>query len=613
MKGYTGKILRVNLTTGTIIKNDLDQSLAREYLGGRGFVARILWDELSPGINPLSPENIFICATGVLSGHKLVAGNRTIFGCKSPLTNGYADSMMGGYFSPELKFAGYDMIVFKGASDKPVYLYIHDDDVELRNASEYWGKGAIDTEKLLKKELGTRFQIASVGPAAENRVKYACITHNEGRNSGRMGCGTVMGLKKLKSIAIRGTNRDLDVHDPEKLKELRSDAVKEIRAGTIYPTFKSYGTTMVIPWTNEVGIFPNRNFQYGVYDRWEDISGEAQRQYLIQDRACYGCPCQCWMMVDIKKYGIQTHFTEYEASGLIGGNLELIHVNDLQYANYLCNNLGIDTISTGSCIGFAIECFKKGIITKEEIDGLELRFGDADLVYKLQHMIAYRKGIGDVLAEGTRYAAMKWGSGSIDFAMQVKGAEVSAYDCRATPAMALSFMTADIGAHHNRSWASQRDVNMGREKLEGKPEVVVDLQHRRPLLDQLGVCRFPWIEAGMDYNYYTKFYNAVTGANYTTEELLKYAERVWNLTRAFWIREFPDFGRNWDQPPKRWFQPTDQGPVKGMHLTQEMVDWLLNRYYELRGWTKNGIPTREKLKELGLIAVATELEKLSRL
>jgi len=227
-------------------------------------------------------------------------------------------------------------------------------------------------------------------------------------------------------------------------------------------------------------------------------------------------------------------------------------------------------------------------------------------------MIAYRDGIGDVLAEGTRYAAKKWGCGSMDFAMQVKGAEVSAYDCRATPAMALSFMTTDIGAHHNRSWASGRDVELGREKLEGKPEVVFDLQHRRPLLDQFGVCRFPWIEAGMDYEYYTKFYNAVTGDNKTTEELFKYSERVWNLTRAFWIREFPDFGRSWDQPPKRWYQPVVRGPVKGMHLTQVKVDWLLDRYYELRGWTKNGIPTREKLEELGLTDIAAELETLGR-
>lgn len=270
-------------------------------------------------------------------------------------------------------------------------------------------------------------------------------------------------------------------------------------------------------------------------------------------------------------------------------------------------------ISIGSSIGFAIECFEKGIITKQETDGLELRFGDAELVHKLQHMIAYREGIGAVLAEGTRFAAMKWGGGSMDFAMHVKGAEVSAYDCRAAPAMALSFMTTDIGAHHNRSWAAARDVDLGREKLEGKPEVVIDLQHRRPLLDQFGICRFPWIEAGMDYEYYTKFYNAVTGDNKTTEELFKCSERVWNLTRAFWIREYPDFDRSWDQPPKRWFQPTDQGPVKGLHLTQEKVDWLLDRYYKLRSWTKKGIPTRGKLEELGLTDVADELDSLNRL
>ncbi len=612
IKGYAGTILRVNLTTKNITKEDLDPVLARDYLGGRGFTARTLWNELKPGIDPLSPDNILICSTGILTGHKLVAGNRTIFSCKSPLTGGYADSMMGGYFSPELKFAGYDMIIFTGASETPVYLYINNKTVELRDASEYWGKGTIETEKMLKQQVGERFQIASVGPAAENGVKFACITHNEGRNAGRMGCGTVMGQKKLKAIAIRGTNRNLDVANPDKLKELRSAAVKEIRAGSIFPTFKKYGTTFIIPWTNEVGIFPNRNFQYGDYAQWEDISGEAQRKRLVRDKACYGCPCQCWMIVDIKKFGITTHFTEYEASGIIGGNLEFTDVEDLQYANYLCNDLGMDVITTGSCIGFAIECYEKGIITKEQTNGLELQFGDAKLAHKLIKLIANREGIGEVLSEGTRYAANKWGGGSMDFAMQVKGAEVSAYDCRATPGMALSFMTADIGAHHNRSWAAYRDVELGREQFEGKPEVVVDLQHRRPLLDQFGICRFPWIETGMDYEYYTKFYNAVSGDNKTTEELFKLSERVWNLTRAFWIREYPDFGRNSDQPPKRWYHPSNRGPVKNIHLTQEKVDWLLDHYYALRGWTKNGIPTREKLEELNLTDVADQLEKLNR-
>jgi aldehyde:ferredoxin oxidoreductase len=381
-----------------------------------------------------------------------------------------------------------------------------------------------------------------------------------------------------------------------------------------FPQFRKYGTNTVIALSNEAGVLPNRNFQNGTYEKVDAINGEAQRsQAYIRELTCWGCPLACYMQVKIRKDAeIIGHSAEYETTAMIGSNLELSSANDLLYANHLCNDLGLDTITTGSVLAFATECYQRGIITEKETGGLKLEWGNDELYHKLIRMIAYREGIGNDLAEGIMYLAQKWNAGSEEFAVQVKGMEVSAYDSRAAPAMALSYMTCDLGGHHNRSWAIKSDLEMGRKRLEGKPEVVIDLQHRRPLLDQLGVCRFPWVEVNLNYDYYAKFYNAVTGESKSTEELLRISERVWNLTRCLWIREKKGFGRNDDYPPKRWFNPFISGkdPTEGQHLSQRDVEWLLDRYYDLRGWDRNGRPTKSKLLELGLDDVADILSKL---
>ncbi len=453
----------------------------------------------------------------------------------------------------------------------------------------------------LKEKYSEKHQIVSIGPAAENGVKYACITHAEGRNAGREGVGTIMGNKKIKAIVANGSKRP-DVHDILTLKKLNKDAIKEIRAHPFFDAFHKWGTTNVVEWCHNFAVLPNKNFQYGRYDDWEKISGQTQRnETFVKDGTCWGCPIGCWMIVELKKYGgIKTHYAEYETTGMIGSNLELKEVQDLQYANYLCNDLGLDTISTGSTIAFAIECYEKNIVSTKDTDGAELKFGDAKLLFDLIRKISRKEGIGKFLAEGTAFLAKKWDKDSINFAIQIKNNETSAYDSRMAPAMALSFMTADVGAHHNRSWAIMDDVKMGRENLEGKPKLVIDLQHKRPLLDQLGVCRFPWVETAMNYDYYAKFYTAITGIKTTTEELLQKAEKVWNLTRCFWFKEVPGFGRNWDLPPKRWTEPMYEGPTKGQALKMEDYEKLLDKYYELRGWDSNGKPKPEKLKELKL-------------
>ncbi|MHA1376985.1 MAG: aldehyde ferredoxin oxidoreductase family protein [Candidatus Helarchaeota archaeon] len=609
IKGYAGKIAHIDLKEEIVKEKLIGDDLALEFLGGRGFIAKILWDELLPKTDPWSPSNIFIVANGILTGHTVPAANRTIFGTKSPHTGGYADSMMGGYFSPQIKFAGYDMLIFKNQANHPVYILVTDDGISIEDASTLWGKGTIETEKLLKAKYSDKHQVASIGPASERGVNYACITHAEGRNASREGVGAIMGNKKIKAIIAKGSKRP-QVNNPELLKDLNKRAVKEIRSHQFFDAFHKWGTTNVVEWCHNFAVLPNKNFQYGSYDDWIKISGQTQRKKtLVKDGTCWGCPIGCWMIIEMKKYGgIKSHFTEYETTGMIGSNLELKDVQDLQYANYLCNDFGVDTISTGSTIAFAIECYQKGIISLKETDGLELKFGDANLIFKLIEKIAKKDGFGALLARGTAFLAKKWGNQSINFAMQVKNNETSAYDSRMAPAMALSFMTADVGAHHNRSWAVMDDIKMGRDKLEGKPELVIDLQHKRPLLDQLGVCRFPWVETDMNYDYYAKFYTAITGIEITTEELLKKAEKVWNLTRCFWFREVSGFGRSWDLPPKRWTEPMDKGPTKGQALKMEDYNKLLDTYYELRGWDSNGKPRPEKIKELKLDFVLTALD-----
>lgn len=609
LKGYAGKIAHVDLKGEDVREEPLDEELALNYLGGRGFVAKFLWDLLPRNIEPLSSDNILIVSTGILTGHPVPAANRTVFGAKSPLTFGYADSMMGGYFSPALKFAGYDTLILEHQATRPIYLLVTEEGITFEDANDLWGKGTYEVEQILKKKHSERCQISSIGPAGENQVPYACITHSVGRNAGREGIGAVMGFKNIKAIVAIGSKRP-SVHDKEKLSQLNKEAVKQIREHPFYEAFRKYGTTNVIDFCNEFAIFPNRNFEFGQYDDHAKINGKAQREQADgKDKTCWGCPIGCWMLVKLRgKEDFRVHFAEYETTGMIGSNLELSDVDDLIEANFLCNDLGIDTVTTGSTIAFATECFAKKIITEKDTDGSILKFGSPKLLFELIRKIAHKEGFGAILAKGTKELANHWGKNSKDFAMQIKGNEMTAYESRLLPAMALSFMTADVGAHHNRSWAIMDDIRQGREKLEGKAKTVIDYQHNRPLLDQLGVCRFPWVETRMNFDYYAKFYEAITGIQASTEDLLKSSERVWNLTRCFWIREHPDFDRSWDLPPKRWTKPMTKGPIKGQSLTLENYNYLLNDYYSLRGWDANGHPTKSKIKELGLEFVLKELD-----
>ncbi|MCP4692420.1 MAG: aldehyde ferredoxin oxidoreductase family protein [Desulfobacterales bacterium] len=624
--GYAGKILRVDLSDGRIEKEPIDPDMADKYLGGRGFVARLLFDEIPPDADPLGEDNLFVAATGPLTGHFLPASGKIHFGAKSPATGGYADSNMGGHFGPALKYAGYDVLIITGKAAAPSYLHIEDDAVEIRSAAAYWGKGAITAEALLKKEAGEDFQIATIGPAGENGVRYACLSHDFGRQAGRTGVGVVLGSKNIKAVVVKGTG-GLPVFDVEGAYAKGKDAYRKVRAKPGFKGWTPEGTAGITNWTNEVGVFPTRNFQTSFAEHYRDINGKAILERLKRtDKGCYCCPTPCG------KYGYTktsagsapVEGPEYETIALFGGACELRTIEDVAYANYLCDELGIDTISAGAVISWAMECHEKGVLTREEI-GRDIEFGDLESVVFLLEKISAREGVGDILARGVKRASEEIGRGSEKFAIHVKGLEWSGYECRNAPSMMLAYMTADVGAHHNRAWVLGHDMASAgasvhdlitaggggekRPKATVGPEAaahVIQSQHTRPLFDALGVCRLQLMELGFEVDNYAELYYYITGRKKSWEELLKISERIWHLTRMFSVREIPGFDRRFDYPPPRFYEePIQSGPNEGHFLDKEEIDALLDYYYRARGWDKNGVPTKETLENVGLDDAAT--------
>jgi len=610
MKDCGGTILRVDLTTGKINKEPLPESLCRKYIGGRGFIARILYDELLKGAEPLGPKNKVIVSTGPLSGQFVPSAGRTILGTKSPATHGYGEANVGGHFATELRQAGYDLLILEGQSEDPVFLCIKDGEVTLLSAQKYWGMGSLQTERLLKDELGEGYQCLTIGPAGEREVPIACVSHDFGRQAGRCGIGAVFGNKRLKAIAVMGT-QDIPIADFREVLKVGKQMYQVCTGHHALELWQKYGTSSVVSWSNRIGTFPTRNFQSGHFSSFTDISGITMRERIVvRDKGCFACPMACgkYSRIHREDKKIYVEGPEYETAALLGGNCALSDIEDLAYANYLCDELGLDTISAGSAVAFAMECFERGIIGIKETEGLVLRFGESETVFKLLEKMGWREGIGDLLCKGVRAAAHAWGNGSEHFAMEVKGLEISGYESRNAPAMMLSYMTSDIGAHHRPSWAVTADITLGRDSLEGKAQRVVELQHLRPLFDILGVCRLPWIELDITPSFYVKALNACTGMDKTLKELLEISERVWNLTRLFNIRENPGYGRHCDYPPGRWMgEPVQTGPTRGKTLSHDQVDQLLDEYYKLRGWDENGIPLSGTLERLGLSKEAKEI------
>jgi len=616
-RGFAGTTLRVDLPRGTIRRLPTDEALFRRWHGGRGVVAKICYDEVPRGADPLGPENVFIMTVSPMSGCLIPAGSKVEFGSVSPLTNGQGDSNMGGHLGPALKFAGYDLVIFTGISPKPVYLFIDDDVVELRDASSYWGMRSLDCEKRLKEDLGEDFEIATIGPAGENGVLFSCITHDFGRQAGRTGQGAVMGSKKLKAIAVRGS-RSLHVHDQAGLTAYVTGIIKRTQKHPNMEPWQKYGTAFFIRWSNDNGVMPTRNFQTTYYEDADKIDGDQLiEKCLITHKACFGCWMNCGKYTKAVIPGkpeVHLEGPEYETGSLCGSNLGMKDINHVAYINWMLDNLGMDSMSGGGVTAFAMECFERGLITEKDLEGRSLQWGSVDDVEHFLDMVALRRGIGDWFAGGTKRAAEKIGRGSEKFAMQVKGQEMSGYDGRWAPGMLLSYMTADIGAHHNRSWTITVDMAEGRESVDGRAKIVVYLQHIRPLMDTWCICRLFWGELDITPEEIVESLNLITGWGVSPEECLRTSEMIWNLNRCHYLERNKADGRTFDYPPARsWEDKIPTGPGKGKGVSRKQVEQMLDEYYAARAWDAKGNPTRAVLEDLGLKDAADNLERIGLL
>lgn len=604
MYGWTGKLLRVNLSKSKAVVQKYGADLAKNFLGGRGFAAKILWDELKPGTDPLSPKNKLVFAAGPLTGFALPSSGKLVVAAKSPLTGSYGDGSIGSVAAVQMRKAGYDAIVVEGKAEKPTLLLVQDERTELLDAKELWGLNAFETEGRIKQFYGRRAGVLSIGQGGENLVKFANIISQEGRAGGRPGMGAVVGSKNLKAV-VTMCSGDLPAAYPKKLKDLGAEAYREILKKPNFAFWKRQGTMMTVEWSQENSVLPTHNYREGVFERADAIGGFVMEKIKTSQWGCPQCNMTCGNVVEDADG--KSSELDYENVAMLGSNIGLGDLKKVAVFNRMADEFGLDAITLGSVIGFAMEASEKGLISEK------LSWGNYDAAKALIEHIVYRRGLGDLLAEGVRFAAEKIGKGSSRWAMHVKGLEITAYDCHAAPAMALAYGTSPIGAHHKDAWVISWEVKVGREGYgEEKVDKVIEFQRiRGGVFECLTTCRLPWIELGFELEWYTKFLHAATGLKMTWDDLNMIADRVYALIRAFWMREY---GKNWteemDVPPARWFEePLAKGDFKGAKLERAKYDAMLQMYYKKRGWDERGIPTRTTLERLGLEDVAEQLKK----
>lgn len=619
--GFMGKILRVDLSEGKIWDEDVQEDLVRKFIGGIGIATKYLYDEVPKGIDPLGPENRLIFMTGPLAGTTSPSASRYTVVTKSPLTGIWGQANSGGSFGPALKRSGYDGVIFQGISPKPVYLKIEDGKAELRDAEHLWGKDVHETDDTIHQELSKTFVVSCIGPAGENLVRFACIMNNKNRAAGRCGVGTVMGSKRLKAIACAGKVSP-SLANEEVFKEHAKKQFEMINESMLKVGFEAFGTNMVSDMVNAKGGYPTRNWQTGVFDGIEEINAQGLTdKVLVSKINCFACPIACGRGTEIKEgpwKGHKGEGPEYETVNTLGAMCGVSDMNAITMANYLCNEFGLDTISAGASIAFAMECYEKRILTKEQTGGIELKFGDENLLVELVEKIAKREGIGDLLAEGTKRMSEKLGQGSENFAMHVKGLELPAYDPRAAKICGLGYVTANRGGDHitgfvqgptfiDTPWLLVDDSKIA-DVFTADPKeakVLVDLENALTLFDCIGGCKFMGLLQPAE-DYVNLIINA-TGWDFSVDEFRKSGERIYNLIRSFCVRE--GITRADDTLPKRLLEePLPEGPAKGMVIEPDTLEMMKDAYYEFRGWDKEtGKPTPEKLRELGLDSVIEDL------
>lgn len=604
---YAGSILFVDLSSRTVRRENTPEDLKRKFLGGNGFAVKLAYDLIRPGADPLGPENVLVFAVGPAAGTLIPCSSRFVVGSKSPLTGLFVDSYAGGSWGEELKCAGYDALVVTGVSPAPVYLLIDGDHVELRDAGHLWGRMVSGAQRRIAGECQIPgLAVAAIGPAGENLVRYASIIAGT-RAAGRGGMGAVMGAKKLKAIAVRG-QKPVFVPDQEGMWRFFHDSLRRLRehpgTGKLLP---EVGTGAGVNAFNRLGMLPARNWQEEVFAGAENISGERLRDegYFIRSKACPGCPIGCGKVAST--YGVDggpviTEGPEYETLYSFGSLLGNSDLDSIIYADRMCDELGIDTISSGVAIAFAMEAFERGILSPGDTGGIDLHFGNHRAAIDLLQDIAYRRGLGDTLAEGVKRAAEIIGRGSEKYAMHVKGMELPGHSARGLKGMALGYAVSTRGGTHQDTRPTvERSGQFDPLAVQGKGKMNKDNQDMTAVCDSLIICRYTegiyGFFLGEDH---VRMANLTTGAGYSLEDLRKVGERVYTLERLFNVRE--GLTRKDDRLPERFLEePIPGGPAAGRVVLRADLDQMLDEYYTARGWDpRTGAPTEEKLRELGL-------------
>jgi aldehyde:ferredoxin oxidoreductase len=602
MDGWIGKVLRVNLSTGKVSTEALDPGLAKDYIGARGLGTKIMTDEVDPKVDPLSPENKLIFVPGPLTGTFAPSAGRYTVVTKGALTGAIASANSGGTWGPALKFAGYDAVIIESAAPKPVYLWIKNAKVEIRDASHLWGKDVPETSDAIRAETDDDAKIACIGPAGENRVLFACIMNDLHRAAGRSGVGAVMGSKNLKAVAVVGTGA-VTCADP---KAFESAVVKARDKINKHPVggagLRLYGTDVLTNILNQIGAYPTKNYQDGHFSTADKLGGETLATTLLQrPKGCFSCIISCGRVTKVTnpKYAGEGEGPEYETSWGFGGDCCIDDLDAVTKANYLCNEYGMDAISMAVTVACAMELYERGLITKEDTGGIALEWGNAEAMVEVTRLTGVGEGFGKKLALGSYRLAES--CGHPELSMTVKKQEIPAYDARAVQGIGLNFATANCGAAHVRGYTIAPEVlgnpvKVDKDTIEGKPALVILFQNLTAALDATGACLFTTFGIGADE--LSEMLGAVTGVAYTSEDFMKCGDRIWNLERQ-WNLNAGLTANDDTLPPRLLKEPIKTGASKGK---LSRLPEMLPEYYELRGWDKNGVPTASKLGELGLTA-----------
>jgi len=625
--GYTGKILRVDLTTGKTSIDQHDEYWYRTYMGGALYGAWYLLHETLPGTDPLGPDNMMIFANSPICGAPASGYNRLTVMARSPLTGGFGEAHVGGFSGPELKFAGFDAVIITGKAAKPVYLWIHDGECEIRDASHLWGTLTADAEEAIRKELGdNQIKYLGIGPGGEKMVRFACVIDSRREAAGRTGMGAVMGSKNLKCLAIRG-KLGINMKNPEFIKERAKWFAQNLMNNPDNANLSTFGTSVYIAPQSERGMQPTKNFRKGAFEEVDKISGETMRQTILTGtEACYACAVKCKRIVEVKegpfkvdpKYG----GPEYETLASLGSYCEVSDLAAISAANQACNAYSLDTISCGNVVGFAMELYEKGIITKEDTGGLDLTWGNAEGMVKLVDMICKREGIGKDLGEGVARFAKKVGKGAENYAIHVKAAEMAMHEPRVKGMLGITYAVSELGAEHTRVEHDPDfdflapETNCEQLKalglLERQPNPTIDwkkmrmyyyLQHHFSMLDTLCCCLLTFAPVRtFTMTDLVLMSNAITGWETSLWELMKLGERRWNLVRLYNIRE--GFTKDDDWLPDRMFTGLENGAEKDRAIDRKAFREALDLYFEMCNWDENAVPRTSKLVELDVMWAA---------